>query len=297
MKNIIFFGGSGFIGVYFVKELINQGHRVLVYDLKKPNFSHKNLKFVKGNIIDIKKINKIIKKNSHVFNFAGWSDIGSGEKNPKKVLNYNVKGNSVILKVSKKKSVKRFVFASSIYVFSRYGGVYKDSKQQCEINIKKSNIKSTIIRFGSIYGSGSTDGNTIYDLLKMAIQKRKITYWGKGDEVRQYIHVRDTAKICRKIFLKEYENKSVLVTGLEDIRSKDLINMINEMFNKKIKIEYKYSKRSVSHYKNTPFSILKNPKYVPEIGEKIILETYTDIGQGVYELANLLIRKLKKNKD
>ena len=141
---------------------------------------------------------------------------------------------------------------------------------------------------------GSTDGNTIYDLLKMAIQKRKITYWGKGDEVRQYIHVRDTAKVCKKIFLEEYKNKSILITGLEDTRSNDLINTINEMFNKKLKIEYRYSKRSISHYKNTPFSISKEAKYIPEIGEKIILENYTDIGQGVYELANILIKKFKR---
>ena len=72
--------------------------------------------------------------------------------------------------------IKRFFFASSIYVFSRYGGAYKNSKQQCEINIKKSNVKSTIIRFGSIYGPGSSDGNTIYDLLKMAIQKKQIIF-------------------------------------------------------------------------------------------------------------------------
>ena len=297
MKNIIFFGGSGFIGLYFVKELINQGHNVLVYDLNKPSFSHKKLKFIKGNILDEKKINKIIKKNSYVFNFAGWSDIGSGEKNKKKVFNYNVKGNAKILNICEKRKIKRFIFASSIYVFSRYGGVYRSSKQECEMDIKKSNVKSSIIRFGSIYGPGSSDGNTIYDLLKMAIQKTKITYWGKGDEVRQYIHVRDTAKICRKIFLKEYENKSVLITGLEDTRSSDLLNMINEMCNKKIKIEYKYSNRSKTHYKNTPFSIFKDSNYVPEIGEKIILENYTDIGQGVYELANYLIKKIKKKRD
>ena len=202
MKNIIFFGGSGFVGIYFVKELIAQGHKVLIYDLKKPLYSHKNLTFIKGNILETKKINKIIKKNSYIFNFAGWSDIESGEKNQKKVLNYNIKGNSNILNACRNKNIKRFIFASSIYVFSKYGGAYKKSKQHCEINIKKSKIKNTILRFGSIYGPGSTNGNTIYDLLKMAIQKKQIIYWGKGDEVRQYIHVRDTAKICKKRMLR-----------------------------------------------------------------------------------------------
>ena len=293
MKKIIFLGGSGFIGRYFVQKLIDLGNNVIIYDLKNPGFTDKKLTYIKGNILEKEKISKIIKKNSYVFNFAGWSDIGSGEKNPQKVLENNVKGNSIILKICEKNKVKRFIYASSIYVFSKYGGIYRESKQSCEKMIKKSLIDSTILRFGSIYGPGSTDGNTIYDLLNMAILNKKIVYWGKGDEVRQYIHVRDASKICEKIFLNKYINKSLLITGLEDTRSNDLINTICEMFNKKIKVEYKFQKRSTSHYKNTPFSIMKNSTYIPEIGEKMIFESYTDLGQGLFELANKLIKNKK----
>mgnify|MGYP004081627805 FL=1 len=64
--------------------------------------------------------------------------------------------------------------------------------------------------------------------------------------------------------------------------------MIKEMFNKKIKIRFKYDKRSISHYKNTPFSISANTSYRPDLGEKIIFESYTDIGQGIYECATEL---------
>ena len=37
-EQIIFLGGSGFVGSYFVKHLIEKEYSVLVYDLKKPNF-------------------------------------------------------------------------------------------------------------------------------------------------------------------------------------------------------------------------------------------------------------------
>ena len=290
-RTILFFGGSGFIGAYFVKKLLSMGNKVVVYDLKKPTILHKRLSYIKGDILNKDKINKIIKKNYIVFNFAGWADLESAVNNPKEVIRQNVLGNSIIMDACKKRRIKRFIYASSIYVFSKYGGIYKDSKKQCEILIKKSGLNYTIIRFGSIYGPGAKSGNAIYDLLSMAIKKKKIVYWGKGDEVRQYIHARDAAKICEMIFLKRFNKKFILLTGLEDIRLNDLLNMINEIFNKEIKILYKYNKKSISHYKNTPFSIDKKQKYVPDLSEKIVFDSYTDIGQGIYECAQNIISK------
>ena len=63
-EKILFFGGSGFVGIYFAKKLLELGYKVIVYDLKKPKISHKNLKYIIGNILDSKKVQQSIKKNS-----------------------------------------------------------------------------------------------------------------------------------------------------------------------------------------------------------------------------------------
>jgi|TARA_B100001059_G_C17809715_1_gene571486 UDP-glucose 4-epimerase len=289
-KEIIFLGGSGFVGSYFVKRLIQNKYKVIIYDLNKPNFQHKNLKYVHGNILDIKKISKIIKKGSTVFNFAGWADLETASKNIEQVKKLNIKGNNDILKICEIKKVKRFIYASTLYVFSKYGGIYKETKKKAERIIENSKIPFTILRFGSLYGPGSKTGNAIYDILKMAIINKKIIYWGNGDEVRQYIHARDAAKVCDKILTNEYKNESLLITGLEDIRMRDLLNMIKEMFDNKVELTFDYNKRTESHYKNTPFTIMEKDNYIPKIGEKLLFDSYTDIGQGVYELANFLIK-------
>ena len=189
-----------------------------------------------------------------------------------------------------KKKIKRFIYSSTLYVFSKYGGIYKETKKKAEKAIEKSNIPFTNLRFGSLYGIGSKSGNAIFDILQMAIGKKKITYWGSGDEVRQYIHARDAAKICDVIFSDKYKNKSLLITGLEDIRMKDLLNIVKEMFDNKVEIFFDYNKRTEAHYKNTPFTIDAKEINKPRIGEKLIFESYTDIGQGIYELANYLIK-------
>ena len=114
-------------------------------------------------------------------------------------------GNSTILEVCKKKNIARYIYASSLYVFSKYGGFYKATKQSCELLIQEYNknykIPFTIIRFGSLYGPGAGRGNAIYDLISMAYKNRSINYWGQGNEIRQYIHARDAAKICEQISL------------------------------------------------------------------------------------------------
>ncbi len=289
-KEIIFFGGSGFVGSYFVRKLLYNKYKVNIYDLNKPNFKHKNLKYIKGNILDENKVFKTIKKNSYVFNFAGWSDLETASTQEQEVKKLNLDANNKILKICKKKNVKRFVYASTLYVFSKYGGIYKESKKKAEKLIEASKVPYTNLRFGSLYGIGSKPGNAIFDILQMAIKKKKITYWGRGDEVRQYIHARDAAKVCDQIFFEKFKNKSLLITGLEDIRMRDLLNTVKEMFDNKIEIEFDYNKRTDAHYKNTPFTIDGKDKEKPIIGEKLLFESYTDIGQGIYELANYLIK-------
>jgi UDP-glucose 4-epimerase len=292
-KNIVFFGGSGFVGSYFVKRLLLNNHKVIIYDLVKPEFNHKHLKFIKGDILDKKKISQIIKKNHIIFNFAGWADLETASNNLSDVKKFNIEGNSNILEICEKKKIKRFIYASTLYVFSKYGGIYKDTKKECEKIIENSKVPYTILRFGSLYGIGAKKGNAIYDILQMAIQKKKITYWGNGDEVRQYIHARDAAKICDSILNYEHERKPILITGLEDTRMKDLLNIVKEIFLGDIELDFDYDKRTDSHYKNTPFSLDYTANYIPKIGEKILFNSYTDIGQGIFEMANHLIKNSK----
>lgn len=285
-KKIIFFGGSGFLGSYFCENIIKNNNDLTIIDIKKPNLKGK-YKFIKADINNIKSFEKYILPGSYVFNFAGWADIETSNQNPIETQKNNIIGNSNILEVCSKKKIKKYIYASTLYVFSDFGGFYKSSKLCSEILTKEYsklfNIEYLILRFGSLYGPGAKDGNAIFDLIKMAYEKKKIIYWGKGDEMRQYIHARDAAKICNSILSNKIRNNYILLTGTEDFRISDLIKTITEMLNFKVKIEYKINKKSFTHYKYSPFNIPSKYDYKPDFSEKLTFEKFTDLRQGIYE--------------
>ena len=66
-KNIIFFGGAGFLGNYFCQKLVSLGNKVTVIDLKFPKIRIKKVKYVKGDMCNQKFISKFIKKGSYIF--------------------------------------------------------------------------------------------------------------------------------------------------------------------------------------------------------------------------------------
>ena len=126
--------------------------------------------------------------------------------------------------------------------------------------------------------------NFIYNLIHQAIEKKNIIRNGSGDEIRNYIHVIDAAKCCKIILHPKYENSYQILTGSQTTKIKDLMKMVKEIFNKKIKITYK-KKTNEEHYEITPYS------YSPKFANKLSNEDQIDFGQGLIDLAEYISSK------
>jgi UDP-glucose 4-epimerase len=278
---IIVFGGSGFLGSYVSDELTAAGHDVVIFDARPSDFLQKNQKMITGDILDAKKVDNAVKGMDIVFNFAGIADIGIAKDNPHDTLYTNFVGNLNILNACISQQVKRYLFASTLYVYSSLGSFYRASKQSCELTIEafaeRFNLKYTILRYGSLYGPRANKNNWITQVINQALDEKKITRLGDGEEIREYIHVVDAAKLSIKAMQNEFENQYVIISGKQSVRIKDLMVMLKEMFHNTVQLEYKESTNE-SHYEITPYN------FRPKLAKKIDETTHIDLGQGILDL-------------
>lgn len=289
---VIVFGGSGFVGSHVADALTQAGHEVAIYDLTVSPYLRSSQKMVVGDILDEIKVNEAVKGCDVVYNFAGIADIEEASQKPLESIRANVIGNAVILEACRKAKVKRFVFASSLYVYSKAGSFYRSSKQACELIVENYNeifgLSYTILRYGSLYGPRADKSNFIHRIIKQALQEGRIIREGDGEEIREYIHIYDAAKISVEILSEEFANQYVIVTGNQQMKVKDLMLMVKEMLGNKIKMEYKEPSFNY-HYEITPYV------FAPKLARRIVSKTYLDLGQGILKSIQNIYQELNSS--
>lgn len=283
MKNILVFGGFGFLGYYLSKELNQRGYNVTVADIQKDKELENMVAFVECDITNRLNIQNVFKKNSfdYVYNLAGYANLETANKFPVKTIYSNVIGNMYILEECIKNNIERFIYASSAYATSHKGSFYGISKLSSEKIIEeysnKYGICFTILRYGSVYSEKKYKNNYIYNLVKSAVLNNQIDHEGDGNEVREYIHAADASKLSVDIIESEkFNNMHVILTGTERMKRLELFNMINEILSEKVKINCS-DKGYNSHYKYTPYS------FYPSVSKKLIANPHIDLGQGLLE--------------
>ena len=206
-KNAIVFGGSGFLGSHVADNLSEHGYNVTLFDIQPSPYIRPDQTMIVGDILNSDKVNNALKNQNVVFHFAGLSDLDKGTDQPLEVVNQNILGTINLLNGAVKNNIKRFVFASTIYVYSRLGGFYRCSKQATELFIEefksRYGLDYTILRYGSLYGTRANDSNGVRRYLLQALRDGKITYPGTGDEMREYINVKDAARLTTDILSPE----------------------------------------------------------------------------------------------
>lgn len=295
MKEVIVFGGSGFLGSYVADELTRRGFDVVIADLHESKYIQGKQKFKKVDVFNIEEISKIIKTASVVYNFSAVAELEEAIENPIRTFQVNVLGNLNILEACKKAdSIERFVYASSAYALSNEGSFYGISKQSSEKltqeYFKKYGLKYTVIRYGSLYGERASHNNYIYNLLRDAIQSGELLYKkGNDEDLREYIHAADAAKLSVDVVEdKQYENEHIILTGTERLKRIELLTMINEIMQNKLKIK-QVAGESIGHYKITPYS------YDSPVAKKLVANPFIDLGQGLLECIKEINKDLKNN--
>ncbi|MGE0868682.1 MAG: NAD-dependent epimerase/dehydratase family protein [Kofleriaceae bacterium] len=276
-------GGSGFLGSHLVDELIQRGHEVTVFDRIASRWLPSRATFVAGDLADREALQSLVTACDAVYHLAGFADLNAARLRPLDTAQVNIVGTINILEAMRAAGVSRFLFASTVYVYSRDGGFYRCSKQACESYVEEYGrafgIQYTVLRYGSLYGPRSDYTNGVYRLLSAAMHDGRIRYVGNPDDIREYIHVEDAARLSADALDPSFNGQHILLTGPSPTRAADLFMMFQEILGRQIDVAYGGSLGlGNGHYSVTPYA------YTPKPGRKLVSTHYVDMGQGLLRL-------------
>lgn len=276
--NITIFGGAGFLGSHVCDKLSDAGHKVTIVDLHPSPWLRPDQTMIIGNLLDEEAVDKAVTGADVVFNYAGIADIGEANRRPIDTARVNVLGNVILLEACRLAGVRRYIFASSLYVYGKSGGFYRCSKQACELYIENyqamHNLPYTILRYGSLYGPRADRRNAIHRFVAEALEKGAITYYGAPTALREYVHAEDAATATLSVLDPEFENANIIISGNQPMRVGDLFKMIGEMLGRELVINFQNDPNS-GHYQITPYA------FMPKVGKKLTPPLTVDLGQGI----------------
>lgn len=276
------FGGSGFVGSHVADALTDRGHDVVIVDVRDSPHRQAAQTMIVGDVLDRALVERTVAGCDVVYHFAGMSDVDECRSRPVETVQANVLTTAILLSACAAARVQRFVFASTVYVYSQSGGFYRASKQACELYIEEFQrqwgLPFTILRYGTLYGRRADDRNSVHRFLAEALRDGRIKYYGTGEEIREYIHVADAARCSVDVLAGDYANQHVVLTGHQAMRVRDLMLMIREIVGKPVEVEYvKDLPPLLGHYTVTPYS------FQPRIARKLVSSYYLDMGQGLLD--------------
>jgi len=257
-------GGAGFIGtnyVYFHLEarpqdeivvldaLTYSGHRENLADAEK-----KGVKFALGRIEDEKNVRELFERESFdaVVHFAAESHVDRSIKDPGVFIETNVMGTRVLLDAAKDFGVKRFHHISTDEVYGDLGlgstekftensqlkpsSPYSASKAASDHLVlayyRTFGLAVTVSRCSNNYGPYQSTENFIPLFVSKAFLGENLPLYGKGENVRDWLFVRDHCEAILTILERGKIGEVYNIGGNEERMNIDVAKIIVNALNK-----------------------------------------------------------------
>ena len=297
---ILVTGGAGYIGCVAVRELLQKGEAVRVFD--KLYFGEHGLTEVADKIDlvqgDIRDFNPAVLDGCNaVIHLAGLSNDPTAEFNPKANHEINMTGTEVVARACKARGVSRFVFAStcSIYDLGFYApdflrdedsevaprAAYAVSNYEAErvlLGLADASFHPVILRQGTVFGWSP---RMRYDLVvntfvRDALTRGVLTVHAGGEMWRPLVDVTDLARV----YIACVEAPSERVAGKifnvveKNYRVLELAHWVREALKpiRKIEIEVDYGTYKTRSYRVSGKRIEVELGFRPLVGVKESVE-------------------------
>lgn len=219
MARYLVTGGAGFIGTNLAKQLLADGHDVVVLDNyaagKKDDRILPNVTYIEGDVRKAEDLDKACAGVAGIFHLAALPRVTFSVEHPLETHDVNVNGTVQVLLAAKRNNVTRVVFSSSSSAYgnqttfplkeefvakpvSPYALHKFIGEQYCRVFGELYGIETVALRYFNVYGPHfDPDGAYALVVGKFIKQKKNnesLTVCGDGEYYRDYTHVFDVAR-------------------------------------------------------------------------------------------------------
>jgi dTDP-glucose 4,6-dehydratase len=260
--NILVTGGSGFIGSHFIEEFLKRSDITKLYNLDANTYvANKTLPFDKDSryqklTIDIAAANFVSYKNyfeslnlDYVVHFAAESHVDNSISGPKKFIDTNIIGTFNLLESFKQINIKKFIHISTDEVFGslnikdnpfdidspyRPNSPYAASKAASDLLVrsyfKTYKFPAIITNCSNNFGPRQFPEKLIPLAINKLKSKEAIPVYGTGENVRDWIYVKDHVNAIIRVIQDGIVGKQYLIGGDNEISNSDLILTIKDVY-------------------------------------------------------------------
>ena len=320
-KRVLVTGGSGFVGTHIVEELLKQGARVRVPVHRRPMMiKDDRIEIVKADLTRLEDGLSAAEGMDYVFHAAGAiaaagvtaaSPVGSMH-----AITANLVLTAQILEAAWSAGVQRFlVFSSSTGypaadhpvreeelwtepphpVYFGYGWMRRYLERLSEFVVSKSQMKIALVRPTAVYGPRDdfdfATGHVIPALIRKAVERQNpYLVWGNGNEVRDFLHVRDLARGCLLALEKHAACDPVNIGYGKGVSIRQIVDLILKAAHyENAKVEYNHSKPTTIPFRMVDISKAKRllgfePKISLADGLKETLEWYQEMKSELFHV-------------
>lgn len=277
-RRLLVTGGCGFIGSNFISYWLKKYPADKIINLDKLTYAghlsstkefskNKNYKFVKGDIVDSKIVDRLMKDIDIVVNFAAETHVDRSIKDPDVFVRSNILGTQNLLNFALKYNVKRFHHISTDEVFgelplgkgkfsedtpydprSPYSASKASSDHLVRAYYHTFGLPVTISNCSNNFGPYQDTEKFIPRMITNIMKGDPVLIYGDGKYVRDWLFVEDHVRAIEKILLKGKVGETYLIGGqTKDVNNLEIAKIILKIFGKDFKQNVKFIKDRPGH--------------------------------------------------
>ena len=256
MKNVLITGCAGFIGSHATDWFVSKGYNVLGVDsltyagnINNLKQSASSIKFENVDIANTSKITSLCRDNQidSIINFAAETHVDNSINDVSPFVHSNITGVISLLEVCKKLKIEMvqistdeiygpclegsFVESSPFNPKNPYAASKASSEHFITSFANTFNIDYLILRLSNNFGPRQNKEKLLPKVISNVLSKKTIPVYGNGLQKREWLFVKDAAKLIEGAYSSCNRNEVYNITKHNEKHNIDVIKMICEMMN------------------------------------------------------------------